>query len=308
MQLIKSKLLFIFTIIVAFVLITSCEDKKDDAAPGEDLYGVWSVESESFSLTFGGVTFEESTDYSNRLVLEKMFVEFEKASLTTCENDICSSTHSCEASTITYEDGKISTEMDGEPMEMEYTISNNTLTMNESYTDTDGSFEGTIVLKKYSGTFPPSEWDVAYTGDGFEPDNNISQANPITIGDTGQDHDLYCDDDFVSFDADSGTSYIIDIDSEFDSYLNLYNSDGTYISSNDDAWPYYDGNNELDATLEWDCELDGTYYVEIVDFWDESDGTYNITVEVGTGLARIGAKISELKNKQRIPHFSRLFK
>ncbi len=117
--------------------------------------------------------------------------------------------------------------------------------------------------------------------DPYEPDDSTAQANPIAIGGTPQTHNLHVegDHDYVSFVAESGTTYAIEtlqLGSEIDTIISLYDGAGNQLTTDDD------GADELRASyILWVAPSSGTYYVMIKDYGDDSAGadtTYGIRV------------------------------
>lgn len=286
-------------LISVLILSSACEEKKETDSSA-DFYGKWKLVSMSMIMTIDGLgTFEETEDYSSKGEAFWAFFDFGETTVGLCENDLCETDYECDNVTVDYNDGSIVlTGLENDATSgsetYSYSFSGNTLTLSSSYVESEGSINVEIVMEKYTGTFPPVAWSGTADVDAYEPDNNLALANAITIGATGQDHEYVCSPDFVKFDADSGNSYRIDVDSDFDTYITLYNSNGDEIDYNDDAWPEDDEGNEYDATLEWDCDSTGTYFVEITDYGYHDDyedydeyGPYNVTVELVSGSAKM---------------------
>lgn len=106
--------------------------------------------------------------------------------------------------------------------------------------------------------------------DSYEGDDVPSEAQPITI-DEIQNHnfDHPGDDDWISFTAEEGMTYTIstnDLGPAADTYLYLYDTDGTtLLAANDDHA------GSLASSIEWTAPTSGTYYV-LVKHWNASAG------------------------------------
>lgn len=124
-------------------------------------------------------------------------------------------------------------------------------------------------------TTPPSD-------DSYEPDNNYSQASPITIGEV-QAHTFSPagDHDWVKFVVTSTsepyTIQTLNLSNGADTILNLYDIDGTSrLANNDD---YID----LDSRIVYTFATAGTYYVMVEHYsMDIGIGKYDITVSKTT--------------------------
>ena len=298
------------SILAAFLLFVSCEDDKKD--PKEEFLGQWKAKSMTMSGTLWEEPFNETEDFSMMDSEFWVFFEFKENTAKLCANDLCTTDYECDESEVEYESDVIRMPGYDDTFDLvaySYTFSDNTLTLSYSIQEEDISLNITIVLEKFSGTFPPASWSVIADNDAYEPDNNIAQSKEIALGSAGQDKELICSVDFVHFAAESGKSYRIDIDSDFDSYLVLYDSDGNFEDENDDSFTIDTEGNEADATLEWDCYSTGTYYVRISDlgyeYWDEMEefGDYNISVEEISGSAKSTPRLKKGTLHQRIKQY-----
>ncbi|RLG24467.1 hypothetical protein DRN77_02265, partial [Methanosarcinales archaeon] len=119
--------------------------------------------------------------------------------------------------------------------------------------------------------------------DAYEPDDNYSLANYISVDGTKQTHNVHIpgDHDWLKFNATSDESYTIetsDLGDQSDTYLYLYATDGTTEIDHDD-----DGGTGLASKIVWDCSISGTYYVMIRHCSSSAFGPetkYNISVTV----------------------------
>lgn len=125
----------------------------------------------------------------------------------------------------------------------------------------------------------PSE---VFTPDNWEPDDSLSDANLIDVGDT-QMHNMHLegDDDWVYFEAKEGTNYVIEtsnLGDEIDTVIYLYDEDEDELAEDDDG-----GREPLASRLYWRATEDGTLYVEIKDWGDNAGpGTsYDISLSLG---------------------------
>jgi len=118
--------------------------------------------------------------------------------------------------------------------------------------------------------------------DEYEPDDSRAQARRIGVGET-QTHNRHRggDQDWVYFEAQAGTTYIIEtsnLGDGADTVVYLYDQDGEELASDDD------GGAEMWASLlEWTAPHDGTLYVMVEDWLGTSTGpetSYDISLLV----------------------------
>jgi len=117
--------------------------------------------------------------------------------------------------------------------------------------------------------------------DAYEGDDIPADAQPIVLGET-QHHnfDSLSDQDWIKFTAQGGVTYTIqtsDLGPAADTYLYLYDTDGTtLLAANDD----YGGS--LASQIEWSPPITDTYYV-LVKHWNPNVSgcgtTYTLSVE-----------------------------
>ena len=104
------------------------------------------------------------------------------------------------------------------------------------------------------------------SADAYESDDTSAGAQPITLGETQRHNfDSLADEDWVTFTVSGGVMYTIqtsDLDLAADTYLYLYDTDGsTLLAANDD----YGGS--LASRIDWIAPSDGTYYA-LVRHWN----------------------------------------
>ena len=117
--------------------------------------------------------------------------------------------------------------------------------------------------------------------DAYEPDDNYSLANYISADGPKQTHDFHVpgDQDWLKFNATGGRSYTIetsDLGPESDTYLYLYDTNGTTEIKHDD-----DSGVGLASKINWYCGDSGTYYIMVRHFSNSVSGPetrYNISV------------------------------
>jgi hypothetical protein len=135
-----------------------------------------------------------------------------------------------------------------------YTSSGTLLASND---DTNGRASRIAWTAPSSGSYAVKVWNYSSTvagvgtnyrlritgtvlvGDAYEPDNSSAAAQPITVGSAAQSHTFHVagDQDWVSFAATFGNAYVVEtmgLASGNDTVLDLYNSSGTLLDSNDD--------------------------------------------------------------------------
>lgn len=130
--------------------------------------------------------------------------------------------------------------------------------------------------------------------DAYEPDDNGSTTNVLTVGGASQYHTLhYTDrdlngDGYLDSDADvmmvaltAGTAYVFETSEGTvfaDTAMELHGPDGTYITWNDDI--DYDGGDYY-SRITYTPTVSGTYYLVVYDRY-LSFGDYYVEARVGT--------------------------
>ena len=112
----------------------------------------------------------------------------------------------------------------------------------------------------------------ALIGDAYEPDSSYLLAKPIVRNDLPQSRTLSddYDEDWIKFDAVSGTTYTIETQGSTDTYIDLFGTNGTSLLLSDD-----DSGDGFNAKIVWTCPASGTYYF-VVAGWDV--GSYTVTL------------------------------
>lgn len=100
-------------------------------------------------------------------------------------------------------------------------------------------------------------------GDAYEPDDDHTTANWIATDGSGQGHDFHDmgDIDWCRMACVPGTVYVVEtrhLASRCDTYLSLYDSDGTTELATSD-----DGGTGWASRLTWTPDISGTYYVAV---------------------------------------------
>ncbi|MEM7129847.1 MAG: trypsin-like serine protease [Chloroflexota bacterium] len=125
-------------------------------------------------------------------------------------------------------------------------------------------------------------------GDLYEPDNQLSDAEPITTDGTPQSHTFHTqsDQDWLSFPTVPNTEYILETGNLLggaDTVMALYNSDGLWLASNDD------GGSGYASRIQWTTSMSETLYIRILEYasrFGSSDFGYDVSVSVtGTSVA-----------------------
>ncbi len=157
----------------------------------------------------------------------------------------------------------------------------------------------------------PSGWDSAYDGDNdyldftaetrwddflvaylelagicepdvHEPDDGPATATAIEVGGKPQQHG-FCPEsdvaDWISFEAQEGQALEIvtlELETYCDTVIKLYGSDGETLIDQDD-----DGGAGWASRIEWTPPADGTYYVQVVEYFGRTgrDTGYSIRVD-----------------------------
>jgi hypothetical protein len=112
----------------------------------------------------------------------------------------------------------------------------------------------------------------ALIGDSYEPDSTYVLATLIAKGDS-ESHTLSSadDEDWLKFNAVSGTTYTIETHGSTDTYLDLFGTDGVSLLLSDDD----SGSEYPNAKIVWTCPASGTYYCKAAG-WEV--GSYTVTL------------------------------
>jgi hypothetical protein len=114
--------------------------------------------------------------------------------------------------------------------------------------------------------------------DSYEPDDTAAEANVIISGET-QLHNFHVagDNDWMRISVDTGDSYVFETSaagSSTDTYMYLYDTDGTTVLEYDD-----DGGSGLFSLISYTFSDAGTYYIMVRPYSSSYVGTqYNINV------------------------------
>ncbi len=115
-----------------------------------------------------------------------------------------------------------------------------------------------------------SHMEAVEFADSYEPNNTRDRATPLDWS-AEQEHafDLGDNVDIFSFTLNSAKEVVIYTESQMDTYMDLYDEYGNYITSDDD------GGKDSNARLEVDLGR-GTYYVEVRPYDDSGYGSYKL--------------------------------
>ncbi len=133
------------------------------------------------------------------------------------------------------------------------------------------------------GAPTPTATAAAGCADAYEPDNSRAQAHPITVDGVPQTHTIHTalDEDWVSFQAEAGKTYIIrtlNLAASVDTLLSVYTSDGIRDAVNDD-----DPASPPASRIDYVPAVSGTYYARVGDYnpgFGACDASYQISIEV----------------------------
>ncbi|MGB7532205.1 MAG: NosD domain-containing protein [Halobacteriota archaeon] len=131
--------------------------------------------------------------------------------------------------------------------------------------------------------------------DAYEPDNNFSLANYISVDGKKQTHDFHVpgDHDWMKFNATKGNSYTIEtseLGDESDTYLYFYDTDGITEIDNDD-----DNGIGLASKIVWNCSISGTYYLMVQHYSSSAFGPetrYTISVTEKEAIFDTGSPLN----------------
>jgi hypothetical protein len=115
------------------------------------------------------------------------------------------------------------------------------------------------------------EGAVPLTPDAYEPDDTMSMARSIELGEA-QAHNIHVagDHDWLSFQAEEGVTYVVEthgLEDEIDTVLVLFDADGQELAQDDD------GADEPRASLiRWTAQASETVYIMARDYKDNRAG------------------------------------
>jgi len=267
----------VLPVLALSLLVISCED--DPTGPGGSIIGTWRFMQESIEVTVNGVLqpeYSETYTYSDNIYYIQL-VEITEENVSFYQNDPCADDYNMETIPYTLEEQTIYTTEDT----LQVAFEGNNLVLSQQFTETVESQTAVITVElmfaPYDGAVPPTEWSSVIPNDSYEPDDTYTEATAIATGSANtQEHVLLDGDaDWFSFSATSGTTYILETTGDIDTYLRLYDTDGTtMLGSNDD------GGTSLNAKLQWTAPADGTYYFSVRGYADSQCGLYSISVVV----------------------------
>jgi len=276
------------SILTAIIIIIACEE--DSAGPGGDsgpLTGQWRLHKTTDTLWVDGSIERADVDLftiDDPYVFPHI-VSFRGDTMSFCENVVFSTEYNCEEGYIYQLIGNqiILDEIGDDDIDtMEYSLDGNTFTI---YYDWIDEFEdythvgrGETVWIRYTGDFPPSEWLTPLSNDAYEPDDSADEATPVTVGAEAVRHVWYPGDkDWFTFQAQAGTTYIIETYGSYLHWLSLLDTDRTtQLDVSESGW----GN----AKIEWTCPTSGNYYFKTSVHYEEGEddaGAYYVSVVTG---------------------------
>lgn len=113
-------------------------------------------------------------------------------------------------------------------------------------------------------------------GDAYEPDDYFYEARLIQTN-TVYSHTIFpiYDDDWMKFYGESGITYTIEttVYNNFDTYIRLYNSFGSFIDSDDDSGV------GLASRIIYTPGTSNYYYIEVDSDYYYNTGNYDIEVK-----------------------------
>jgi hypothetical protein len=111
-------------------------------------------------------------------------------------------------------------------------------------------------------------------GDSYEPDGSAATAKLITTDGVPQNHTLTASDyDWMIFSAVSGTAYTMQTSSSLDTYMSLYDTNGSTLITSDD-----DSGTGANAMIIWTCTVSGNYYCVVRPYSSSNTGPYSVTI------------------------------
>ncbi|MCX6774328.1 MAG: S8 family serine peptidase, partial [Candidatus Micrarchaeota archaeon] len=125
-----------------------------------------------------------------------------------------------------------------------------------------------------------SSFEITYTKDAYEPDDDLASARPIDVTGAAQSHNFHSimDLDYVKFNATAG--YIYDIlanatVSSPDTEMAVYDENETLLYYSDDIIYGINTNSEI-----WfKAPYNGTFYVEVDELSGDAGGSYKLSVQ-----------------------------
>ena len=301
-------------IFTAFVLLCSwsCDKKNPTGSSGNDILGKWVLVKEEEEWTEDGVVYTDSEIFPTEDTSELYLLIITPELIISFANN-GDETYECDTTTYTVKEKTIiMVYLDENGVEvydtLDFYLTGGQLVFEMREVTGDDYEIYRIYLSKYTGVIPPPCWLIPIEDDDYEPDNDYTSATAIGTGGTSQNHTLMeNDEDWLSFDAVSGNTYVIKTTGNTDTYLELYGTDGTTLLDDDDDDDDETGlSSGMNAVIVWVCATNGTYYFKVRGFSSDEIGKYAVSV----AQSRLGSRETPLRNNtKRVRKFNRgLFK
>jgi len=309
----KLNFLFISVLLISSLMLLFVGCDKDDSGPS--VIGKWYFYQEEYSSSYiqkenGTSTYDPNYDYD---FFNASLIEITENTVNFCENDAgteyyCSEVnYEMDGNTLILTYANDLMKIEEEKDTMHYSFQDDMLVLTRTHYYSEGTEEITIYLKRYSGTIPPASWTTELSNDNFEPDDTYQDATSIQVGSESDIHVIVSEDsDWFKFNATAGENYLIQVLGYFDSYLELYGTDGQTLLDEDD-----DNNNNIDVTfnygtaavLLWNCTDSGMYYFKVRGYSTNSEGYYRVKVSTSDLTPRKKDSLSKDKKEEKISLF-----
>lgn len=274
-------------LMVIFLLITCEEDTAGPENGSSELAGAWILQKTSRTVWVDGVIDQDDVDYFTIMdpyIFESVLF-FQADTMSYCENDVLSNDYYCfQRYLYSLGDDYITlNELDDDDIwTRQYSLDMDTLTFYggdvDTYNGHTSEVSSEITWTRYVDDFPPSEWLTPLSNDAYEPDNDAAEATLVMVSADALRHVWYPgDQDWFTFQAQGGTTYIIQTFGSYLHWLSLLDTDGiTQLDVSESRW----GN----AEIEWTCPSSGNYYFKTAVHYEEGEddaGAYYVSVVTG---------------------------
>lgn len=124
-----------------------------------------------------------------------------------------------------------------------------------------GDYKNEWHFEKFNGVIPPESWLTNIDADEYEPDGDIDHATSIGLNSVQSHTITQNDSDYYCFQANEGSSYLIQGMGYFQFEMYLYDQNGDSIAHDNNNDLQIDGfDRETETVILWTCESDGGYY------------------------------------------------
>jgi len=271
------KLIKGFATILAVLLLTGCFLIPS----GNSIYDYWSWTGTVLSMDINDTLRTLSATIDNDLddYFSAMIMHVTEDSLITYMNNQEDGTYTREGNAFTVTEDSIIFAEESEENMQQFFNDDNELVLSIGEYDSTGAvlMEMQMIFTKYTGMIPPENWTSPIQDDLYEPDT--TNYTIISVGETQTHTITEDDDDYFSFTATQGHTYLLQVNAYFDAVLYLMQTTATiidYDDDNDDDIEGLEGN--VESVLRWTARTSGEVWLVVEPYSSEDIGYYEIKI------------------------------